>query len=68
LDLDGSLSVNPKLPVWVRDAALKGLKLRGSSIDISAAGQEFTVEVGDRVFRSKIGTPVRVQVGDPATG
>jgi hypothetical protein len=61
LELDGTLTIDPKLPSWAPEASLKGLKLRGSSIDIAAAGQEFTVRVGKRVLRSKIGAPVRVR-------
>ena len=63
LEMDGTVTINPKLPSWAPQASLKGLKLRGLSIDISAAGHEFTVRVGNRVIPSKIGTPVRI----PAT-
>ena len=68
LELDGTITINPKLPSWSPQASLKGLKLRGSSMDISAAGQEFTVKIGDRVLRSKIGTPVRIPAKDSVTG
>jgi hypothetical protein len=68
LEMDGTITINPQLPSWAPDVSLKGLKLRGSSIDISAAGHEFTVRVGDRVLRSKIGTPVRIQTGAKAVG
>ncbi len=47
--LDGTITVNPKLPRWAPDASLMGLKLRGANIDIAAAGREFTVKVGNRV-------------------
>jgi len=60
LELDGTVTINPKLPSWAPDASLKGLKLRGSNIDIAATGREFTVKIGKRVFRSKIGTPLRI--------
>jgi hypothetical protein len=60
LEMDGTITINPKLPTWAPQASLKGLKLRGSSIDISATGHEFTVRVGSRVIPSKIGTPVRI--------
>jgi hypothetical protein len=64
LDLDGTVTINPKLPSWAPDASLKGLKLRGSNMDIAADGHEFTVKIGDRVLRSKIGTPLRVRAGE----
>jgi hypothetical protein len=60
LELDGTLTINPRLPVWAPDASLTGLRLRGLSVDVSVAGKEFTVRVGKRVLRSKIGTPVRI--------
>jgi hypothetical protein len=60
LDMDGTVTINPKLPGWAPQASLKGLKLRGSSMDIVVAGNEFRVKVGNRVIPSKIGTPVRI--------
>ncbi|MGA3168233.1 MAG: hypothetical protein ABSF14_19195 [Terriglobia bacterium] len=68
LELDGTITINPRLPSWSPQASLKGLRLRGSNMDISAAGHEFTVRVGGRVLRSKIGTPVRIRASDLATG
>jgi len=67
LEMDGTVTINPKLPSWAPQASLKGLKLRGSSIDISATGQEFTVRVGNRVIPSKIGTPVRISTSNLPT-
>src|SRR5579862_783719 len=68
LDMDGSITIDPKLPSWSPDASLTGLRLRGSSIDISAAGLKFEVKVGNRVLRSKIGNPVRIPARDLAIG
>jgi hypothetical protein len=68
LAMDGTITINPKLPSWSPQASLKGLKMRGSNMDISAAGPEFTVRIGDRVLRSKIGTPVRVRAGEIIKG
>jgi len=67
LEMDGTVTINPKLPSWAPQASLKGLKLRGSSIDISATGQDFTVRVGNRVIPSKIGTPVRISTSNLPT-
>jgi len=67
LEMDGTVTINPKLPSWSPQASLKGLKLRGSSIDISVAGHEFTVRAGNRVIPSKIGTPVRLSASNPPT-
>lgn len=61
--LDGTVAVNPKLPRRAPDASLHGLKLRGSNIDIAVAGQEFSVKVGNRVRRSRMGNPVRIRAG-----
>ena len=60
LEMDGTITINPRMPSWSPQASLKGLKLRGSNMDISAVGHEFTVRVGDRVLRSNMGTPVRI--------
>jgi hypothetical protein len=64
LELDGTITINPKLPSWAPEASLKRLKLRGSNMDIAATEHEFTVRIGDRVLRSKIGTPVRLRAGE----
>jgi hypothetical protein len=68
LELDGTITINPKLPTWAPDASLKGLKLRGLNMDIAATEDEFTVRIGDRVLRSKIGTPLRIQGSKLAQG
>ena len=63
LDLDGTITINPKVPDWCPQVSLKGLKLRGTSLDITASRQGFTVTIGKRVLRSPIGTPVRIPSG-----
>jgi len=60
LALDGTITINPKVPAWSPQVALKGLKLRGSCLDITASRHDFTVTIGKRVLRSTIGTPVRI--------
>jgi hypothetical protein len=67
LEMDGTVTINPKLPTWAPQASLKGLKLRGSSIDILATGHEFAVRIGSRVIPSKIGTPVRIAASNLPT-
>jgi hypothetical protein len=57
LEMDGTITISPKLPSWSPDASLTGLRLRGSTIDISATEHEFTAKVGRRAVRSKTGTP-----------
>jgi len=66
LEMDGTVTINPKLPSWAPQGSLRGLKLRGSSIDVSVEGRGFTVKVDDRLIPSKIGTPVRIQTSSLA--
>ncbi len=60
LAMDGAITVNPKVPAWSPQVALKGLKLRGATLDITASRHDFTVTIGKRVLRSPLGTPVHI--------
>lgn len=66
LSMNGTLTINPRLPSWSPAASLKGLKLRGSKIDISANARDFQVQVDGHTFRSKTGSSVSVQLRSAA--
>jgi hypothetical protein len=66
LAMDGTITINPRVPVWSPFVTLKGLKLRGANLDISASRHEFTVKIGNRVLRSAIGVPMRIQPRESA--
>jgi hypothetical protein len=62
LQMDGTLTINPMLPGWSPTASLKGLKLRGSNIDILVNEHEYEVRVDNCNFRSKSGIPIRTRL------
>jgi hypothetical protein len=66
LQMDGNLTINPRLPSWSPTASLKGLKLRGSNIDILVNLHEYEVRFDNRIHKSKLGTPVRLQLSSSA--
>jgi len=60
----GDVVVDPKPLKWSAQTALKGLQIRGTSIDVSVDGSDYEVKVGTRRLRAKIGNAVRVHGGD----
>ena len=56
--IDGSVVVNPHPPAFSPRIALKGLRIRGTGMDVSVSGKKYTVSIGRRVLRANVGTPV----------
>ncbi|MEP7257412.1 MAG: hypothetical protein ABI687_03470 [Flavitalea sp.] len=63
IDVEGNITVNPHTPSFSPSVSLKGFKIRGSIINISANLVDFTVEVNGKLYKSKIGQPVVVALG-----
>jgi hypothetical protein len=52
----GDLVINPQVLPFARHIALKGLKIRGRSINVSVDGGSYRVQSQGRTYRSTIGT------------
>jgi hypothetical protein len=58
---DGSISVSPHLPAFSQHMALRGLKLRGKTMDIEVEGQKFRVKCGDTTEESAAGQLITIR-------
>jgi hypothetical protein len=58
VELNGDIVVNPHPPKFSSNINLKGVKILGTSFDVSANRTDFEVKVNQRVIRSKVGVPV----------
>ncbi|MBL7737396.1 MAG: hypothetical protein JNL51_18200 [Chitinophagaceae bacterium] len=61
---NGEITINPHTPSFSPDISLKGLKIRGNVIDITANLNDFTVTANNKTYRSKIGKPVVIAAVD----
>jgi hypothetical protein len=64
---NGDIVIQPRQLKWSIQNRLKGLNIRGTSIDISTDRVNFEVAVGGRTLRSKIGTAVRIRGSELST-
>ncbi|HBG26915.1 MAG: hypothetical protein A2Y10_10550 [Planctomycetes bacterium GWF2_41_51] len=53
--VDGLLTINPVPPSYSPEISLKGLRIRGNNIDISAKGKEYTVAINSKKHKCCIG-------------
>jgi hypothetical protein len=58
VNVNGDITINPHTPSFSPNISLKGLKIRGSVVDITANLTDFTVKINGKTFRSKIGAPI----------
>lgn len=58
VSFDGTITINPKKSSLSNKMELKGLELRGKSIDVSVNGDSFYVKVDGKTHSSTIGTPI----------
>ncbi len=54
-NFDGSVSVSPHLPAFTKQMALRGLKMRGKTMDIEVEGNRFRVETDAATQEGDIG-------------
>ncbi|MCX6359829.1 MAG: hypothetical protein NT029_08490 [Armatimonadetes bacterium] len=57
---DGSVTVDPHPPAFSPRMALRGLRIRGRTLDIRVDGGSFTVRSSAGAVRSRVGAPVTV--------
>ena len=58
VSFDGTITINPKKTSLSKKMELKGLKLRGKTIDVAVDGDSFQVTVAGKTLSSAMGTPV----------
>jgi hypothetical protein len=58
---DGRVSVSPHLPAFAQRMALRGLKLRGKTMDIEVEGTRFRVKIDNAVLERETKKTVVVQ-------
>jgi hypothetical protein len=55
-DFNGNISINPVKTSLADRLQIKGLKIRGKTMDVSVEGGKYEVSTGDKTFRNVLGT------------
>ena len=55
-DFKGNISINPVKTGLANWLQIKGLKLRGKTLDVSVDGGKYEVSIGDKTFKNNLGT------------
>jgi len=63
---NGDIAIDPHRPAFAHRLALRGLKLRGLTLDIDVDGTTYEVRCGDKRIESKVGDAVVVRAGEIA--
>jgi len=58
---DGTVTINPVQTELASELSLKGLKIRGMTMDIAVSGDTYEVISGEKTFRNKIGYPTKIE-------
>ncbi|MBL7737395.1 MAG: hypothetical protein JNL51_18195 [Chitinophagaceae bacterium] len=64
VNMNGDITINPHTPSFSQEISLKGLKIRGRTIDIEANLRNYSVTVNKKTYHSKIGDPVIIPAAD----
>jgi len=56
IDFNGDISINPVKTSLAKSLKIKGLKIRGKSLDVSVEGGKYEVRTGNKTFRNNLGT------------
>ncbi len=56
VDFDGSISINPVKTNLAKKLQIKGLKIRGKTLDVSVEGGKYEVRTGTKTFTNNLGT------------
>jgi len=59
-DFDGTITINPVNTKLANELAIKGLKIRGKTVDISVKGEKYKVVSGGKSYEANIGNPIVV--------
>ncbi|HEV2478944.1 MAG TPA: hypothetical protein VGS79_04745 [Puia sp.] len=55
-DFNGNISINPVKTTLANRLEIKGLKIRGKTLDVSVEGGKYEVSTGDKTFGNNLGT------------
>ena len=55
-DFNGNISINPVKTTLANKLEIKGLKIRGKTMDVSVEGSKYEVSTGNKTFRNVLGT------------
>jgi hypothetical protein len=58
---NGAITINPVKTGLTNEMALKGLKIRGKTIDIFVRGEQYKVTTDGKTFSHKLGTPLVIE-------
>lgn len=58
---DGSITINPANTKLANKLEVRGLKIRGKTLDISVTGDRYEVVSGDKTFRNNIGAATVIE-------
>jgi hypothetical protein len=61
VDFDGSISINPVKTSLAKRLQIKGLKIRGKTLDLSVEGGKYEVRTGNKTFTNNLGTATIVK-------
>ncbi len=56
VDFNGNISINPVKTSLANRLQIKGLKIRGKTLDVSVEGGKYEVRTGYKIFRNNLGT------------
>ncbi len=55
-DLNGNISINPVRTSLANRLEIRGLKIRGKTLDVSVEGGKYEVRTGNKILRNNLGT------------
>ena len=60
-DFNGNISINPVKTNLANKLEIKGLKIRGKTLDVSVEGGKYEVSTGNKTFRNNLGTATMIK-------
>lgn len=61
IDFNGDITINPVKTSLAKELKIKGLKIRGKSLDVSVEGGQYEVRAGSKTFRNNLGTATLIK-------
>ena len=61
VDFNGTISINPVKTSLAKKLQIKGLKIRGKTLDVSVEGGKYEVRTGNKAFTNNLGTPTIIR-------
>ena len=61
IDFNGDITINPVKTSLAKELKIKGLKIRGKSLDVSVEGGQYEVRAGSKTIRNNLGTATLIK-------